>query len=194
MTYGTVHGPLVRAPDSAVSPFRILCGMPAVAQLITTHLHTVQFTHCARVSPIVLVDAPQGFVLRQLEKFDSEQGATIVTTTNCCPEYVEDVWDLQPAVLLATNNLHDELVHAIVRGAQGERYRLTPGQPTVLTPIERLLLRKVACGWSNKRIAAVHNVHPKTVSNQVTVLCEKLHLPDRVAAAFYYWGRLDLLD
>ena len=172
----------------------VACGIPAVKELIITHLQAVSIPSPATVPSLILVDLPHGFAFQHLE-YDRHQGAsTIVVTHNRCPEYLEDLWDCRPAILLACDNLLGELVPAVERAACGERYRLTPGVPTRLTLCERLLLHRLARGWSTKQIAAKQSLQPKTVSNQVTLLCEKLYVPDRVAAALYYWGQGNLFD
>jgi DNA-binding NarL/FixJ family response regulator len=155
----------------------------------------MSFTYNPTGSPLILVDLPQGFAMCELEKRNHQKTCTIVVTNNRCPEYLEDLWDLQPAVLLTSDHLVDgSLLNAIERATQGEHYRLTPRQSTMLTPRERIILRKLARDWSNKRIAASHDVCSKTITNMVAVLCEKLDLPDRGALMLYYWGRTDLLD
>ncbi len=124
---------------------------------------------------------------------DNKGRLVIVTTHNPCPEYWEDLWSFQPAVLLVGDSLGDELHDAITRAAQGDHYRSTPGYSTVLTVPERIVLHYIARGWSLERIAEARGVSSKTVSNTITTICEKLGLSDRSAAMLYYWGRLDLL-
>ncbi len=168
--------------------------MPAIEWLMTNSLNANGFRQEATASILVLVDAPQGSALRELEYMASEEQPVIVTTHNPCPEYWEDLWSYKPAILLVGDSLGDELHDAITRAAHGEHYRSTPGYSMVLTVPERLTLRCLARGWSIERIAEVREVAPKTVSNSITTICEKLGLPDRCATMLYYWGRLDLLD
>lgn len=143
---------------------------------------------------MLLVDAPQGFALRQLERLDRRNLRVIVTTSNHVPEYWEDLWELTPAVLIVGHALYAEVDVAIMRAARGEHYRVIPPDRTKLTRIEREVLRLVARGWTNERIAAHRGVSPKTICNTVVTIEEKLQLRDRMTAAFYYWDRLDLLD
>ncbi len=168
--------------------------MPAIEWLMTNSLNSHGFRQEAPASILVLVDAPQGSALRELEHMDSSGRLVIVTTHNPCPEYWEDLWSLEPAILLVGDSLGVELHDAIRRAAYGERYRLTPDYMMVLAPQERLTLRCIARGWSIERIAEVRGVALKTVSNSLTAIYVKLKLPDRSAAMLYYWGRLDLLD
>ncbi|MBA3946591.1 MAG: response regulator transcription factor [Herpetosiphonaceae bacterium] len=161
---------------------------------MTNSLDANGFRQEATASILVLVDAPQGSALRELEHMDSKGQQIVVTTHSPCPEYWEDLWSLQPAILLVGDSLGVELHDAIKRAAHGERYRSTPGSSMVLTDPERVMFRYIARGWSLDRLAEARGVSSKTVSNMITIICEKLGLPDRHAAMLYYWGRLDLLD
>ena len=68
------------------------------------------------------------------------------------------MWDLGVGALLAgellrKRNLVETLSEVIERTSRGERYRLTPGFPTLLTRCERLALRYVALSLTHGRIA-----------------------------------------
>lgn len=171
----------------------VACGIPAVTLLITNYLRTALVPHPVPHASLVLVDLPLGFAFHHLEQVHHHRLPVIVVTHNRCPEYVEDLWAMQPTVLLASNSFLDDLVPAIAHAARGEQYRLTSGEPTRLTPAERLILSKVVRGWSTKEIAAVHGLQPKTVSNNITQLCDKLQLPDRTVATLYYWGQREYI-
>ncbi len=60
-----------------------------------------------------------------------------------------------------------------------------------LTPCEKQILALLADGWSNKVIAGLLGWAPNTLSKQVSILYEKLNLPQernrRVSAARQYW-------
>lgn len=169
----------------------VVCGVPVVTQLLHSYLDTVPMPY-ATVSSTVLIDLPVGFAFRVLPALQQQGAPVVVATHNHCPEYLEDLWACDPTILLAYVDLLHELVFAIERAARGDRYRLTSGQPSCLTSRERALLHKVAHGWSAKQIATAYGLQPKTVSNQITAMCEKLYLRDRVAATLYYWGQADL--
>lgn len=176
--------------DAPPRTVEVVCGVPVVRQLLRNHLDSVALPYAA-VLPTVLVDLPVGFAFRALPEVQQQGAPIVLATHNQCPEYLEDLWTCAPAILLAYVDLLHDLVCAIERAARGDRYRMTPGVATCLTPSERHLLQKIAYGWSTKEIAAMLGLHPKTVSNQVTVLCEKMHVRDRATAALRYWGHLD---
>jgi DNA-binding NarL/FixJ family response regulator len=174
--------------------FSTLCGIPAVDRLIVRDLEARNFRQDPSAPTIILIDAPQGFALHQLEQINRTLRDVIVTTSNYCPEYWEDLWDLAPAVLLVSDFLRGEVEHAIERVANGERYRLVPDIPVRLTRTERVILQYIARGWTTERIAGLRGVAPKTVSNSLTSIYDKLHVSNAVGAALYYWGKSNLLD
>jgi DNA-binding NarL/FixJ family response regulator len=59
-----------------------------------------------------------------------------------------------------------------------------------LTPRERQVLRFVALGWSNDRIARALQVSHRTICNWVHRLKDKLGLENRAQLALYYFGLL----
>lgn len=185
---------IINQPGSDHRTFNILCRVPVLERMITNSLESSGFRQDPEATTLLLVDAPQGFALRQLEQPDRTGLCVIVTTSSTTPEYLEDIWDLQPAILLVGDHLHGEVENAIQRARNGERYRIVPDIPTVLTPCERVALRYVARGWTPERIATHRGVSAKTIGNALAIICEKLQMPSRQAAMLYYWGHLDLLD
>lgn len=189
-TVGDSRRELASTPGS----YTLFCGCATLYQFIPIYLAAKHLVQTSNGAATVIVDAPRGFALHQLRQTRGTDTPLIVTTTNACPEYWEDIWAFQPAILLASGELHAELADAIERAARGERYRRTPAIDTCLTQTERMLLRYVAQGWSSDRIAAARGIQPKTVSNAVSIVCQKLRLPDRTALALYYWGHRELLS
>lgn len=183
----------VRQGSSVPLTFDIRCGVPPIEQMISHTLEAESFRRASDAPILLLLDAPSGFALRQLEELAPPCRRTIVATNNTCPEYCKDLWELQPAVLLAGGQCNREVETALVRVARGESYRLVPPHSTALTPCERTVLRYVACGWSNQRIAQQLHVKVQSVANALGHVYSKLHLNGRVEAALYYWGRLDLI-
>jgi NarL family two-component system response regulator LiaR len=60
-----------------------------------------------------------------------------------------------------------------------------PPAYALLTPREMDTLRLLARGLSNQEIAAVLNLHERTVVKYVTHILHKLHLSNRTQAALY---------
>ncbi|NOK60316.1 MAG: hypothetical protein GFH27_549281n291 [Chloroflexi bacterium AL-W] len=169
--------------------FSTLCGVPFIEQCIQQHLVLTGCQYSTEAELKVLLDIPLGFALHQLESLDcSDEQKYIVVSSSNCPEYWEDLWDMHPTILLVGDYLEGELFNAVIRAHKGEQYRLTPGYASSLSSSERLLLRYIAHGWTNEQIAIERSVQPKTISNAVSLLYEKLELSSRVDATLYYWG------
>lgn len=117
----------------------------------------------------------------------------VVATYNDCPEYWLDLADFQPAALIVSENLRQELNTAIQEVANGKQYRLIPHTQSQLTPTQRFVLHYVARGWTNDEIGRLRRVSSKTIANTIADICERLQVRDRYAAGLYYWGRKDLL-
>ena len=169
--------------------FDIRCGMPVMAPLIGGRLEELGLRQAAPPALLLVFDLPCGFAVRVLERPEHPQARTIVVTENPCPEYWEDLWDLEPAGLVAGIRVDTQLADAMARVARGERVRLTPPAATSLTPRERAMLHYVAYGWENQRIAQQLHVEEKTVLNTLVRVYAKLGVANRVEAALYYWGR-----
>ena len=134
----------------------------------------------------VVLDKPSGFALNRLGKVRRE--GVVVITDNLCPEYWEDLWDLNPQVLLAGGHDTHELTSALVRAVRGEHFRKTPHYESDLTPRERDVLRLCATGLANKQIAAQLGLAICTVKNNLSSAFSKLGLVRREQAMLYYWG------
>jgi DNA-binding NarL/FixJ family response regulator len=173
--------------------FAILCGVPAIERMIVGGLEAAGFHFNADAATLVLVDAPYGFAMLKLEGLNQAERRVIIATDNPCPEYWQDLLDLQPAVLLVGNQLEAVVAKAIVRVAHGETYRITPHQTTELTPTERAILRGIARGLSNRQIATWLDMAPHTVANTLTGVYTKIGRTGGAAATLYYWGRQDLI-
>jgi DNA-binding NarL/FixJ family response regulator len=140
----------------------------------------------------LLFDLPCGFAVQQLPRLAHSPVRLIIVTYNPCPEYWEDVWELQPAGLAVNLPFDQTLLDTLEATARGERRRLTPPMMSSLTATERRLLRCVARGWDNRRIAQHLHVEEKSVRNRLTHVYAKIPVSNRVEAALYYWGRVDL--
>lgn len=140
----------------------------------------------ADCSCILVVDKPVGFALKTL--LNCAKGRKIVITDNPCPEYWEDLWELQPQILLAGGHNIKELANALMRASKGERYRKTPHYAKQLTPREREILRHCAIGQTNEQIAERLSTKKRTVKNSLSTIYAKLNLEHRAQASLYYWG------
>jgi hypothetical protein len=75
--------------------FNICCGIPSIERVIVNSLELEGFQHDTIAPTLLLIDAPQGFALGQFEKLSCARCSIVVITSNTCPEYLEDLWDLR---------------------------------------------------------------------------------------------------
>lgn len=167
--------------------FTILCPVPALVSLATDRLERqgLQFDPAATV--MIVLDTPRGFALEALRSLAPARRQLIVVSWSLCPEYLEDLWDLRPQILLAGEDAPLDLAAPVAQAARGARYRATPGLATTLLPVERRVLQAVARGQSNQEIAAQLSLQLQTVKNIVAVIYQKLGIKNRSAALLYYW-------
>jgi DNA-binding NarL/FixJ family response regulator len=170
--------------------FEILSGQPALTEAMTQQLEASALQRETHAATILLLDMPSGFAWRQLRRIDTSSHDIVVVTGNTCPEYLEDLWDLRPAILYA-GTWTMSIAELVVRASEGERMRLTPEQPLRLTPNERAVLGAIAHGWPVKRIAAYFEINEQSVRNTTWQVYKKLRLAGRVEATLYYWGVLE---
>lgn len=172
--------------------FAILCGVVAVTEVVVRKLEREGLRFDPQASLVAVLDMPLGFALDTLETAQPQMRHLVVVTLNPCIEYCEDLWDMHPAVLLVGQDL--DLKTALQRAARGERYRQAPPAASHLTPAERRMLRLLARGWSNRRIAAELSLQYQSVLNALSSIYEKLGVGNRNEAALYYWGIWQALD
>lgn len=181
-----------RGPDSGQYTFTLRCGLPALEMPLIRKLEAEGLRLDPNAPLLLLFDVPCGFAFQQLALRAFGQARVIVVTHNPCPDYWEDLWDLQPAGLLAAEQIEAGLKEVLGQVARGGRYRRMPPTRSSLTLAERALLHRVACGWNNHRIARDLHVEDKTVRNSLTRVYSKVGVSNRVQAALYYWGRMEL--
>jgi DNA-binding CsgD family transcriptional regulator len=135
----------------------------------------------------LIIDEPWGFATKT--KID-DYGCCIIITSNPCPEYWEDLWDLAPTALIAGNKSFAEVMQVIYRAAEGERNKVTPFYQQKLTLKERKILSLCAQGYFDKEIAEHLKQNQQTISNCLKIIYDKLNLSERnrTSAALYHWG------
>lgn len=177
---------------TATLAYRLRCGVPALAAEIGKGLQLFGWEEAEQSFPSLLIDAPPGFALQELEKADAN--VWIVVTDNPCPEYWEDLWSFSPRGLLAGGHSARYVIEALNYTTFGEPFRHTPQYNNLLTHLERQLLNLSAHGWENKRIAKKMDLSEGTVRNGLSRIFQKLNLKNRTQLALYYWGLWHLID
>lgn len=169
-----------------------ICGVQSVRHSFIEKLTTLGFQYDTEGSVILIIDIQRGFALRMLKDLANSprrrDKRIVVVTFSLRNEYLEDLWDLHPDVLIVDANYEHEYSRDIIRASNGEQYRMLPKQTSPVTVAERRVLSKLAQGRSNKQIAAELYLHEKTVMNILTVVYRKLHIQSRMQAVLYYWG------
>jgi DNA-binding CsgD family transcriptional regulator len=143
----------------------------------------------------LLTETHAGLALETLEKLSpQERRNLVVVTTNPCPEYAADVWDLRPAILLVGTPSTARLERALEDAKNGRHYREPAALESTLIPSERAILRFLPRGTCNKRIASKLGLSDRTVRNRLVDIGEKLGLENRTQIAMYYAGQWQWLD
>jgi DNA-binding CsgD family transcriptional regulator len=145
------------------------------------------FSYDATAPAAILFDAPLGFGLHTLQTMLKSPEWLIIVTQSRCPEYWDDLWDFRPTSVLLESELEWELECGFAPMQRTKHYRSIPAATTRLTPTERNVLRLLACGNSNPRIAETIGVQHKTIRNVLTTIYEKLGVENRTDAILYYW-------
>lgn len=83
--------------------------------------------------------------------------------------------------------LHPRVASRVIQELQGARRADAPNPFTELSDREMEVLRLIAEGMSNARIAETLFLSEKTVKGHVSNILSKLHLGDRTQAAVYAW-------
>jgi DNA-binding NarL/FixJ family response regulator len=145
-------------------------------------------------TPRFLTDT-QTSVLSLLEQMPAlERQRCVVHSLNPCPEYLDDLWQLGPCVLLSGPQAQATLDWALERATSGQRYRQPARFTSSLIPSERILLRYLPGGLSNKHIAKRLKLSDRTVRNRLVDIGEKLGLENRTQIAMYYAGQWQWLE
>jgi DNA-binding CsgD family transcriptional regulator len=173
--------------DSTLS-YDVLCGVPAIGSNFISRLEFQGLTFDEQATTKLIVDIHRGYALQTLRALADSSLRLVVVTYSPCPEYWEDIWDLQPSVLIVDPPYRYDFSDALRKAANGARYRQMPSASTPLSRSERQVLARVAEGLSNKQIAQDLNFQEKTVLNMLTGIYAKLDLQNRTHALLYYWG------
>jgi DNA-binding NarL/FixJ family response regulator len=177
----------------------LLCGITHLTELTKNKLSSLGFYIVSSASTKLVLDLPVGYGLSVLKSLKNDHEQVIMVTWSPCQEYLEDLWDLKPAALLAgeilqKQSLIDTLSEVMDRVSKGERYRLTSGPSTPLTRCERLVLHHIAQGSTNSDVARQLHVEQQTVKNTLRSVYRKLQVCNHVEATLYYWGMLYLFE
>lgn len=194
----------INVNDRSTNAFDLLCSLPVLATCLSSRLEA-RGLNCVKNAPIkVVLDAKRGFALRTLEAFRSlvpQDQEFIIVTSSLCPEYREDLWDMQPNVLVVDPAYEYDIPALLTRIAEilncfarDKHILVAPNSRTLLNPNERLILRCIARGFSNKQIALRLDMPEKTVRNLLTQIYTNVGVRSRMEAMIYYWDLCPGID
>jgi DNA-binding CsgD family transcriptional regulator len=144
--------------------------------------------------PRLLTDAQTNILITLEAMPKPERQRCAVHSLNPCPEYLDDLWNLEPCVLLSGPQTQQALDWALELASSSKRHRETDGLGSSLIPSERALLRYLPGGLSNKHIAKHLGISDRTVRNRLVDIGEKLGLTNRTQIAMYYAGQWQWLE
>ncbi|WP_051303937.1 LuxR C-terminal-related transcriptional regulator [Calidithermus chliarophilus] len=137
--------------------------------------------------PVTLVlDQPVGFALQVLPLL---QPPCVVATQSASPHYLHDLAGHHPAAVLlepVSPQRMLEVLELVASGAVLPTPGLEAAEP--LTQRERQVARLLVKGLSDKEIARELRVEPKTVSNWVYSLKQKIGADNRSQVGLLYLG------
>ena len=169
--------------------FAVLSDLPLLSQVFIKYLEARGFGHNPSAPLCLILDSPHGFAFDTFVSSRPFPSGTrpVVITTNLCPEYLEDLWDLDLyGLVVSWDNTH-ELSKALICADQGLRYHAPSPASTTLTPIERQIFRLLVGGAPPKQIAEHLNRGYQHVKNTLTGVYGKLGLTSQCEAILYYW-------
>ena len=167
------------------------CGEATVEQVVTSKPDVV-------LLDLVLPDIDGIEVVRRLQKCPQVPRVIMLTSTFGADLRVREAIEAGAIGYLLKDVLRDDLLGAIRRAAAGEgtlhpeaQAQLIRSTATLernhetLTGRERDVLKLIAGGQSNKRIAATLGITEGTVKGYVSAILDKLQVTDRTQAALY---------
>lgn len=137
---------------------------------------------------IMLLDTPPGYAMRNLREQNFAGRKVIVITWNTCPEYLQDLWEMNIDALICKPVFDKSIQNALLQISDGNRYENINNKSSVLTQGERQILRLIAQGKTNREISQETSTQLQTVKNVLACIYQKLHLKNRSEAVIYYWG------
>jgi len=173
--------------------FAILCGSSGAADALSLLLAQEGYKHDTNSDLVIVLDIPRGFAPVYYEKTKNYLHK-IVVTWSLCPEYLDDLWDLKPNILISGDSILLNLTNTINWVRQKNQLRITRSTSSELSPNERRVLRLVAYNYSNKDISEKLNIEYQTVKNTLSVIYQKIGVSNRMEAALYYWGIRSLIS
>jgi DNA-binding CsgD family transcriptional regulator len=154
--------------------FSVFCGSSSLEGTTIAKLteYGIAFDPDAVIA--LVLDAPRGFAVAEIERLLSIGRRVIAMTWSPCPEYWADLGDLGAQIVVVGQQPDAVLGTAVTYAAYGARYQIAPEIPTPLTSTERQVLHLLARGYSNKQIAERTCMGYQRIRNIITDIYKSL--------------------
>jgi DNA-binding NarL/FixJ family response regulator len=177
---------------------RIVCQAPEMRRHLETHFQRNGFDLCATADITILVDQPLGSALTHLER-EGAHPNLLVTTENQCSAYWQAILEFTPRGFLVGRSDPRDLELAVQVLARDGRMHRYPPLELNLPKRERRVLRLVASGLENKRIAKALGLSDRVVARylddvfgKVRAAHPELNIENRTQLALWFWGIWDV--
>lgn len=137
---------------------------------------------------LIVVDAPWGLAF-SLEA-DIRKQHTVIMAENPCGEFLADLWQLEPTVLIAGSMDLEEFLFFCKQADKGKSHNLAAEYQSPLTPNERKVLRLCAWCMQPDEVADLLGVSMGTLKNTLSQIYGKLELAGFREISPYYFGAL----
>ncbi len=135
----------------------------------------------------VVIDVPCGYAFKGIELVKKHLNSLIITN-NPCGEYIEDLWDCKPTILIAKQVSLDEFIFFAQQAAQGKSHKICSWYVSPLTEAERNVLRLCVTRKTIAEVSEFLSVSSGTIKNQLCSIYSKLNLRGLSELCFYYFG------
>lgn len=182
--YQPDDGPISLSPLT----FTMQCGSSTLSLRLVRYLQTFDFVQQDTAEVFIVFDSPRGFAITTLSTFLVRPAHLLVATGCQCPEYLHDLLDYAPDILIFQGDLERDLPNILFKLRSGTQLEQPALPPTPLSPVERQIFRLLVLNYSNQAIADITYHSIQTIKNTVSGIYFKLGLSNRMEAYYYYWG------
>jgi DNA-binding NarL/FixJ family response regulator len=193
MTSGTTARPTPPL-DGWGRSYSLSSELSPAARLVEMELQELGLSREPDAPTLIVLDAPRGHALDALSHLDRTGKRVVVLVWHDTPEYLDDLWELGPDILIARGDAErhhgQAIVDAMRRTPPGRQTRLIPWASSPLTPKERAVLKAIACGMNARDAADSLGIGRQTVYNLTGNVYDKLSIEERSHSALtrYYLG------
>ena len=154
--------------------------------LLLKQLFELQLANIVTQPLSIILDAPWGYAFKAMSLVETPN--SLILTDNPCGEYLLDLWDLSPTVLIGRETPLDDFIFFVKQAAQGHEHKVCIAYQTPLTKTERKTLSLCADNPNLSRAAQHMHVSHGTLKNTLSHVYSKLELQGLADLRSYYFG------